>query len=399
MKENSAKKDLLRMLNRYADGIASPAEKKFVEKYYDRFDKESDILDQYTVGEKADLENEMEAFLTARIRAKEENIIKPFWSKSVFRLLAAASVLFVLGILVYKSERFFAKNEHQIAIAPTDVAPGSDRAILTLSNGTSITLDNKSEGYLATEGKVSIRSNGHGELRYTSSGIETDKNEAGVNRISTPVGGQYRVVLPDGSKVWLNAMSSLSYPTFFEGTQRKVRVTGECYFEIARDTKHPFVVEIDSKQEVVVTGTHFNVNAYPNESNIRTTLLEGGVEVYRIGDSSRDVVKLKPGMQSFVGANNMLKTREVNAEEMVAWKNGLFYFDNADVPAVMRQVERWYNVEVAYKKEIESKAFSGKIHRTANLSQIVEILRFSGVNVQVEPTDKKDVNARIVLNP
>jgi len=387
------------MIQRYADGDATQAEKEFIEKYYEYFEKEPNILDQYTTVQKAELENEMEAYLSAKIQTGQVTVTKPLWSKSVFRLLAAASVLFMIGFYFYNSGQFSRKDDYKSFAKPADVAPGSDKATLTLSDGTSIELDQKSNGHLATDGMVSIRSNGQGELEYTKSGVEGDKKSMGINQIVTPVGGQYRVVLPDGSKVWLNAMSSLSYPTFFDGLQRKVKVTGECYFEVAKDTNRPFLVEIDNKQEVLVTGTHFNINAYPNESNIRTTLLEGAVEVGRIGDSTKDFVKLKPGIQSFIGSDKQLKTKEVNAEEMVAWKNGLFYFDNADIPSVMRQIERWYNVEVIYGNAVERKEFSGKIHRSAKLSQILEILRFTGVDMKVEAADKKDINARVVLMP
>jgi transmembrane sensor len=399
MKDSPAREDLLQMLKRYADGNASAAEKEFIEKYYEHFDKQADILDQYTPQQKGDLEHEMEAYLTAKIQPVEESSVKPLWSKSLLRLLTAASILFLVGVFVYKSDQLFPKNIYKAAAKPDDVAPGSDKAILTLSNGTSIKLDETSNGYVATDGHVSISSNGQGELEYSRNGKNSVSKVVGMNQIATPVGGQYRVVLPDGSKVWLNAMSSLSYPTFFEGSQRKVKVTGECYFEIAKDTRRPFVVEIDDKQRVVVTGTHFNVNAYPNESNIRTTLLEGAVEVHKIGDSSKGILKLKPGSQSYIGSDGRLKTMEVSAEEMVAWKNGLFYFKNADLATVMRQIERWYNVEVSYGKQIETKEFSGKIHRNVKLSQVLEILRFTGINMKVEAADKKDSNAQIVLMP
>lgn len=403
MKENPAKDELQQMIKRYTDGTATPVEKEFIEQYYAYLDNEADVLDQYDAEQKNDLEAKMEAFIMQKIQTPDSPETKPLWQNRVFRLLSAASILLLLGVFFYKSHNFNSKNNHSVLTAPADILPGSDKAVLTLSDGSNIILDKTGSGHLASDGDMSIRTNGMGEIEYTKSAVELGKLDIGMNKIATPVGGQYRVILPDGSKVWLNAMSSISYPTFFKGAQRKVTITGECYFEIAKEARQPFVVEIDKKQKIVVTGTHFNVNAYQNEANIRTTLVEGEVEVSQIengsGNYKEKFIKLRAGTQSFIGKDGHLQIKEVNAEEMVAWKNGLFHFQDADIATVMRQVERWYNVDVSYQNGTENREFSGKIQRNVNLSQILEIFRFAGINVKMEPAKRKDSNGQIVLIP
>ncbi|HEV7382487.1 MAG TPA: FecR domain-containing protein, partial [Dyadobacter sp.] len=297
-----------------------------------------------------------------------------------------------------QSHIFESAPKQAISTVP-DVGPGQNKAILTLSNGQSIALDASARGIVAQEGQMKITGSGNGELAYAQQG-EGSQTATGNNTISTPAGGQYRVVLPDGSKVWLNAASSLNYPAVFTGPVRSVSVTGECYFEIAKDAGHPFIVQIADKQKITVLGTHFNVSAYTNDDQISITLLEGSVKVSehsRTAGNSGKEIRLMVGEQATMGKDGVFSKKDVDVNQAVAWKEGLFYFQNADVPTVLRQIERWYNVRVVYNAADYTEMFSGKIHRDANLSQMLEILRFSGLDFKLQSSGDKSLNGELVL--
>jgi len=198
--------------------------------------------------------------------------------------------------------------------------------------------------------------------------------------LSTPRAAQYQLVLPDGSKVWLNAASSIHYPTAFAGKERKVEITGEAYFEVAQDARLPFIVKTNG-MEVKVLGTHFNVNAYEDEAMVRTTLLEGAVLMTK--DAATAL--LQPGEQAqLTKAGDLKLVHNADIAEAVAWKNGLFQLNSADVPAIMRQMARWYDVEIVYEEGVPDGHISGKVPRGMNLSQVLEIFEVSGVHFKIE---------------
>lgn len=406
MKQFDSRQDLLKMLQKYMDGEATKEEKEFLESYYQSFDHKPEILNEYSEEEKEKLGSEMEAYLLRTIERGASPEIVPLWSKYRLGLSAAASILviFSLGLIFYATRNRPRQVASHVA-APVDFSPGGDKAILTLSDGTTVVLDSISNGRIADPGGVRINKNKEGQLVYSSpdDALHGGEEVARLNRISTPVGGQYQIVLPDGSKVWLNAKSSIQFPTFFSGKERRVKITGECYFEIAKNKDKPFLVDVNGMQEIVVTGTHFNVNSYDDESAIRTSLLEGSVHVKFAGKGmdarQRRSIMLKPGDQSSMIPNGDLRISQVNMDEVVAWKNGVFEFKKTSLEMVMRQISRWYNVEITYEKNIPSKVFSGKIHRSVNASQILEILRFAGVNFRMEAASKDGTNGRIVVMP
>ena len=253
----------------------------------------------------------------------------------------AAVVLIVCGLW------FLAGRDRAPSIAVTpkteDIAPGGDKAILTLADGTKVVLDTAGNGAITRQGNVTVIKL-NGQLAYQPSTL-TSTSTLTYNTISTPRGGQYQLVLADGSKVWLNAASSLRFPTAFAGKERRVEVTGEAYFEVAHDAAMPFIVQ-RGEAEVKVLGTHFNINGYEDEPSLKITLLEGKVRV-----SSRDqTAVLKPGQQAQLQTTNskLQTTNQVDIDEVVAWKNGLFQFEQADIKTIMRQVARWYNVDVVF---------------------------------------------------
>jgi transmembrane sensor len=258
----------------------------------------------------------------------------------------------------------------------TDIAPGGDRAILTLADGTVIELDSSGTGALANQGQVSIIKF-DGKITYAATGAS---EEPVFNSISTPRGGQYQLELADGSKVWLNASSSLRFPSVFTGTNRVVEMAGECYFEIAHNPSKPFKVKLNDV-EVMVTGTRFNVNGYADEFSRNITLAEGAVLVSK----GNTTLKLKPGQQAQVQADGgVLLEENADMEETLAWKEGSFIFNSADVKTIMRQLSRWYNVEVAYQGSLGNETFSGIVSRQSNISNILKIMETGGVKFKME---------------
>lgn len=313
-------------------------------------------------------------------------------SNSLFgwsRIAAAAFVLLMASVTLYFYLKTQPKNQlvgekHLI----TPIKPGGNAATLTLANGKTIMLNDVANGNLAEQAGIAISKTKEGQLVYTIN--DKGAAESGsqyINTIATPKGGQYQVILPDGTKVWLNAASSLRYPAHFSDDARKVTLSGEAYFEVSKalsrtkQTNIPFIVETE-QQVVEVLGTHFNINAYTDEPGVKTTLLEGAVKVGPAGHTNKSVV-LKPGEQSYL-SENTLKIDFVNTDEAVAWKNGLFMFKDADLKTVMRAIARWYDVEVSYQGVIPKKEFSGEMYRNLNLDQLLDVLSFYKVHFRVE---------------
>ncbi len=296
---------------------------------------------------------------------------------------AAAAAILLLGLGgAYRWLQQPARITPQAATSPVakkDVAPGTNKAILTLADGSTITLDDAHNGALAQQGNVQVIKQDSGQLAYRP--INGNQNNSlQYNTIATPRGGQYQVVLPDGTKAWLNASSSLKYPTAFTGKNRTVVLTGEGYFEVAKNEQQPFLVQVQGVN-VEVLGTHFNIMAYPDENAIKTTLLEGAVKVSKGGASAL----LAPGQQASIGQDGArFITKTVDVEEDIAWKNGYIQFSDATLPAIMRQVSRWYDVEVSYANAIPQKEFAGKVPRTVPLSQLLNMLQYTGLQFKVE---------------
>lgn len=310
--------------------------------------------------------------LAATIQTKEQPVIGRF---ARYRWVAAAAVLLLIVssvfLLTNQKEKSTAVAKNTQTQPRQDRLPGGDRAILTLADGSSIVLDSAGNGMLAHQGATEIIKKEDGQLLYNSSGTATDA--VAYNLLQTPRGGQYKITLPDGSKVWLNAASSLKYPVVFSGKERRVEITGEAYFEIAKDALRPFKVQVN-QMEVEVLGTHFNINSYTDEETVRTTLLEGRVKITTASDNKF----LQPGQQAQLKpSGNMKIVNDVNLEETVAWKDGNFQFENSDIKSVMRQLSRWYDVEVSYQGNI-SKHFIGGISRNVKLSQVLSMLQQTG---------------------
>jgi len=259
-----------------------------------------------------------------------------------------------------------------------DIPPGGNRATLTLADGRTVTLDEARDGIVI----------GSGEITYNDGNPLADGAEMGERQgevplleLTTPKGGTYQITLSDGTKVWLNAASTLKYPPHFSGTGRIVELTGEAYFSVAKDAKKPFKV-VSEGQEVQVLGTEFNVSAYPDDPETETTLLEGSVSVRLTADLASPVV-IQPGQQSTLrGA--VIDVKAVDVMQYVAWKEGLFYFDHTSFDKMIRQIGRWYDIEVNYHGEIPKETFTGKIQRDLSLMAMLDLLNISDAKIHLQ---------------
>lgn len=369
--------EFLELLKKYQNGTLSHEDKDKLDAWY--LHKASNSKRQLSEYELADSYEHLKSRLPLAQKTKVINI----WP----RVAAAASIIVLLGAGIFyfaKSETAAKQENIQIVEKAKEIAPGGNRGILTLSNGKQIILsDISSKDIIAKEDQdeVTIKMDANGVITYViNPDAETSKeNGNSFNTLSTPTGGQYNIVLADGTKVFLNAVSSIKYPTQFNGDQRVVELEGEAYFEVAKDKSKPFIVKSD-KQTIEVLGTHFNVHAYNNEAAVKTTLLEGSVAV----SSKNQKAILKPGQQSNISDNAKIAIREVDTEAAIAWKNGRFKFDNADLKSVMKQLERWYGIKVEYRGDVSDVRFNGGTFRNKNLSEVLKVLELSNIKFKVE---------------
>lgn len=291
---------------------------------------------------------------------------------SLFMKAVAAILLLGVGTWYFIFKPNSAIVKHTLAIA--DIEPGTDRAVLSLANGKTILLDERGNGDIGVEDGVQIIKTDSGELAYT--GHSAGSNS--YNTLSTPRGGKYKITLSDGTKVWLNAETVLKFPAAFTGTERGVELTGEAYFEVAKDSKRPFHV-LSGSQKVEVLGTHFNIFGYPNEKQIRTTLLEGKVSVETGGKK----MMLSPGEESVL-EGKALTTRSANLDQAIAWKEGLIDITNQSLEEIFTQISRWYDVEVIFQGKIPEKQLSGQLDRGLMLSQLVQGLQKMQIPVSLQ---------------
>jgi len=262
-----------------------------------------------------------------------------------------------------------------------DIFPGSNKAVLTLSNGKKISLTDSKSGSIAVDGNESIIKAADGTISYRPNSGSASPGELLYNTITTPRGGQWPVViLPDGSKAILDAASSIKYPVVFTGTERRVTITGQVYFEVLHDAAKPFRVDVKG-QTIEDIGTHFNVNAYDDEPVIKTTLIEGSVKITR----GQYITAIKPGQQAVSrNGSNSIIVSEADIDEAIAWKNGLFVFKGSDMATVMRQLSRWYDVDVDYDGAVPQRLFNGDMHRSMKASQVLEVLSFYNVHFKID---------------
>lgn len=360
------------LIKKFRDNTASEAEKEELLNWYRQ--------KAYQDAEFPESEDSVGDFMRARLNSQ----IKPSGGNKKNRTwLAAAAFLILLGVTGVLMSKFPGKggSDNNALSKKNDISPGGNKAILTLADGSKISLNDAGNGKIASQNGIRVTQAANGQLIYTikdpvKSNLDSDQtNNAPIayNTIETPKGGQYQVVLPDGSKVWLNAFSSIKFPLSFAATkERRVELKGEAYFEVVHDEKLPFKVQTEM-QEVEDLGTHFNINAYADEASTKTSLLEGKV---RVTAGSRSTL-LVPGQQATL--TNDFKISKVNTEEVIAWKNGYFNFDDERLENVMKSIARWYNVTVVYQDEsLKSETFGAVTTRFANISTLLKIMEQTG---------------------
>jgi len=380
-------KEAKELLEKYNVGKCTPKELLLLQKWFHLMN-----LDEVSELTEADLNNAQHALqhqMTSMIR--KSNSLK-LWPQ----IIVAAAILIIISIGTFFYLNYLDKpiSKQTISKVKNDISPGGNIATLTLADGSKISLTDAENGQLAEQSGIKINKTADGQLVYTVSNSENSSKSLPYNTIETPPGGQYQVNLPDGSKVWLNSASSLRYPVRFTGTERRVEISGEAYFEVAHNSKMPFRV-INNSQTVEVLGTHFNIMAYPDESSTNTTLLEGSVKIIKENKSKI----IAPGQQTRV-MNGNIDVLSVDVNEAVAWKDGFFMFKNEDIQSIMRQISRWYNLEVQYQGNIPKKFFGVKISRSRNVSEVLEVLESTGsIHFKIIPGNSLGRERRIIVMP
>lgn len=375
------KQRYLNLLEKYLAGKSTGKEEALLDEYYKRLEKMSDVS----------LSNEQEHRLKVSIMEKiSASIDSPNeQSKQIvkhsYRIwYAAASVLVMIAVGSFFIRRD--KKAEMISKVPDatkqDIRPGSNKAVLTLSSGEQIVLTEPHAGILAREGATQIIKKENGELVYNLEDKTSAHNTKPVhNTITVPRGGQYQLVLSDGSKVLLNAASSLTYPAEFNGRYRNVELKGEGYFEVTKNASMPFIVKANNVV-VRVLGTHFNISAYPDDANVTTTLIEGAVSM----NKGKQTKLLAPGQQGISAyTTGEISVQPANIEQTMGWVKGNFVFKDLNIKEVMKIASRWYDIEVEYRGNVQSKKFGGTTSRFSNITELLDYMKITGgVNYKIE---------------
>jgi len=356
---------LTELLEKYRMGICSSEELNLLQNWISE-----STFPEYQISE-SELQEEM-ALLDKRLPLSIKR--RRLWLQAVS---AAAILICCVGLFFYLKKDPDAKIMYA---QKQEIVSGGNKATLTLSNGKKISLTDAPSGELAQQTGISITKTADGQVVYKVTGVAT-ASSSDYNIIETPPGGQFKINLPDGTEVWLNAASALKFPAVFKGAERRVRLTGEAYFEVAKNKAMPFRVETD-KNTIEVLGTHFNVNAYENERFMETTLLEGSVSV----SSPSGSVKIKPDQQAQFDKNSIkMNVIPVDASDVVAWKNGYFLFEDESIERIMRKLARWYDVDVEYRGNFSNISLWGNISRYKNISEVLAQLELThAVHFKIE---------------
>ena len=372
------RKEIILLLNRYKAGTCSKEEQALLESWYLQHDVNA--IAEITPEE---FNNDLLSIghgLPLQLEKPKARI----WNRSFIGIAATLLLLLSTGLFFFVNNGMM-KNPFKGPAYANDVPPGKNKAILTLANGKTIQLSDAKSGIVIDAANLAYSD---GTKIQSSLGQENKRGfENAELTASTPAGGTYQIILPDGSKVWLNAGSSLRFPQEFAGKERRVTLTGEAYFEVAKNKKQPFIVK-SHDQQVTVLGTHFNISAYENESLTKTTLLEGAVlvaldDLQKRNDDSGYTV-LSPGKQTLSNGRD-LKVQQADLDEAVSWKNGYFRFNDEKLNSVMQKIARWYNIEVIYKDKPTEEGFTGTISRASNISDVLSMLeRTKTVHFEIE---------------
>lgn len=375
------------LIRKYLEGSCSEEERAEVERLYNSITRprQEPFEEEQLTHASEESWQKFEQHIHSDTRPRHTNIF-------AYATAAAVLIIFALGYLMIDRKEPATPN-HETVETIADVRPGGNYATLTLANGKQINLSQSTIAPVINKYKLNIQVTNDGEVVYTSSNSSVSASNE-MNTIATPRGGQYQVQLSDGSKVWLNAASSLKFPADFKSLKnRTVQLSGEAYFQVAKDAQKPFIVKTTS-QEVQVLGTHFNINSYTDEPVIKTTLMEGSVKVTSTISTSLKSAILKPGQEA-----NLQQHKDVHQNDepkltvqqaniaAASWKDGMIKVQNAELPAILRQVSRWYNIDIVYKGSGKFERFTGTIPMNTNLSDLIRVL------------ESKDLHLTITANP
>ncbi len=379
------------LLARYASGAASSREDELIRKLLDDYEHHAN-KPQLSETEKEEVRQRMLANLMDHARyAPQRSLFSRIykWTAAAVILIAAGAILLLYSTQQKPAATLTAKRQSQ-----SKLKAGGNKAYLKLSDGSVVALNNLDNGLVAQQGETSITKTADGKLQYLTD-HHSNSAAAVYNTISTPNGGTYQLTLPDGTRVWLNATSSLTFPTRFDSKRRYVKLVGEAYFEVAKKftgkNRLPFIVDAGLSQ-VEVLGTHFNVSTYADHDEQQTTLLEGAVIVKR-GEKQ---VRIFPGQQAVLNIKEgQIYVQQANLDAVMAWKEGLFSFDNTDISIAMKEIARWYNAKVIYKGEMPVTAFTGVLPRNSDINSVLELLEsthavkcyLSGSTIIIEKTN------------
>lgn len=363
------------LVERYNEGLVNEAERRWIENWYLNESRKHEWTD-----DQFNFLHLKDEILKGTLQKSGLGLQQVPRRLNIWpRIVAAAIVLVVFGLGLYFYE---IRDQQKVAqhILAENIAPGGNKAILTLATGEQVVLNDAADGEISRQSGISVRKANDGELIYTVVEGAGKLAENTRNTISTPKGGQYTIILSDGTKVMLNSASSLTFPTSFKQKDRLVELSGEAYFEVAHDHDKRFRV-VSGVQMVEVLGTHFNINAYADEGRIKTTLLEGGVKVF----TDKASALIEPGEQAVLSRNNInsITKYPVNTAKETAWINGVFSFEGDDLKSIMRQVSRWYDVDVVYVGALSEEKYYGEISRTSKLSEVFKILELNNVHFEV----------------
>jgi transmembrane sensor len=362
----------MQLYEKYLLGLCNPEEEELLMRYQDNLKLQNNDDEPLSVTDKqlrADIYNRIQA--SADENNTSRNIKRWWW-------LAAAAILccgLLFGGLLIKKQGETTTDQTNAALKKNPIKPGTNTAVLTLANGTNIALDKAGNGVVAKAGNTAITKMKNGLLAYTAGDNTGAAASDALNTITIPRGGQYTITLPDGTSVWLNSQSSLTFPVTFKGAERKVSLTGEAYFEVAKNKQMPFIVHTGNA-DVKVLGTHFNVKAYLEENAVKTTLLEGSVSF----SNSSSSVLLTPGEQGLAEvAGGKITQKKVNINQVMAWKSGYFIFREDDIHDIMKQISRWYDVDVEYRGNLSNIKFGGTYSKNKDITELLKGLELTGL--------------------
>ncbi|MGF7230972.1 FecR family protein [Arachidicoccus sp.] len=376
--------DLKELIGKYLDGTATEEERSAVLQWYRSTDLSEVSIDVSSNMEASEIKNRISLKLQQHIKKQ----LQPNAGSWLRRMSAAALVLLLLGMGGYFFLYRFSKSTKVRSIAiHQDLLPGHSGAILHLSDGKTIVLDSIQNGLVLQRGNLKIIKE-NGSLSYIGK-----CKEPLYNTITTNRGRQWQLTLPDGSKAWLNAASSIKYPLTFDDKNRIVEITGEVYFEVIHNPRQPFIVKAGDKT-IQDIGTAFNINDYKDEPVSKTTVIQGSVRISKAGQSAI----LRKGQQASI-AQDIRVSEAVNLEEVLAWKNGNFLFQDATLQEVMRTIGRWYNVSVQYEAHLPHELFNGKIPRALPASKVLDILKQSGIHFTIESVPSQEKPGKIIVTP